>query len=57
MLWCKLSQSDTNGSNNSDISANVESVEITINNSLEGRGGLNSKHFTKILQSGEPQLM
>lgn len=52
----KLSQSDTNGSNNSDISANVESVEITINNSLEGRGGLNSKHFTKILQSGRASI-
>lgn len=35
-----------------DISAEVQSVEISINNSLEGRGGLNSRHNTKILQSG-----
>ena len=35
-----------------DISAKVESVEININNSLEGKGGLNTKHFTRILQSG-----
>ena len=41
---------------NSDISATLESVEITINNSLEGRGGLNSRHFTKILQNGRGSI-
>lgn len=39
-----------------DISATVESVDININNSLEGRGGLNSRSFTKILQNGRGSI-
>lgn len=37
---------------NTDISAKVETVDININNSLEGKGGLNSRSFTRISQSG-----
>lgn len=39
-----------------DISATIESVDININNSLEGRGGLNSRSFTKILQNGRGSI-
>lgn len=35
-----------------DTSAVVESVEITINNALEGKGGLNTRYNTKIVQNG-----
>lgn len=37
---------------NEDKSADVQGVTLSINNSLEGRGGLNSKFNTKILQNG-----
>lgn len=40
----------------SDISATVETVDININNSLEGKGGLNSRSFTKILQNGRGSI-
>lgn len=39
-------------SEDKDESATVESVEITINNSLEGKGGLNTRFNTKIVQNG-----
>lgn len=43
-------------SKSKDESANVQSVEININNSLEGRGGLNSRVYTKILQAGRGSI-
>lgn len=39
-------------SEDTDDSAIVESVEISINNSLEGKGGLNTRYNTKIVQNG-----